>query len=428
MIPGIAMKHFDIEDIQNIASMFTCSIVAANLGFYYLYGQQLHFSILFIIAHFSIDFYFCKPDVKLHHFLMLLSLAFKYNHNISNTDDVILILTCYKTEISTFFYVFKLWMAKFGISNSTLSQINDLCFFMSFFKFRIYDYYVNVIANPWIYTMFEKYTHNDLLENMFLFTSLYGFYFLNIYWFSIMCKILYKQIASNFSKQRLALLTQYITSYIYMYNIPITLYMYSFPLRPAYYFDIIGVVVLSYGCNYYHNNNLDYMSKNSGVIEYTSYEIMKPFFIDKICIHLRSLCLLATGVYGSPIWALFLTVSATCHSVGIITLLNYLYNLKSKGEVVQYAVSENKKEDNLKYLKAEQFLSITNYMVSIPVIIDICIVGIHSESMMHHINLIVTTAWIANILYIQPFYELNHVLLHFSLIVQNIFLCLCNQK
>ena len=57
------MKGFETEDIQNFANIVISTVVSANLVYYYLYGEQLNFSLPFIFAHFITDFFYCKPEV-----------------------------------------------------------------------------------------------------------------------------------------------------------------------------------------------------------------------------------------------------------------------------------------------------------------------------------------------------------------------------
>ena len=51
--------------------------------------------------------------------------------------------TLLKTEISSIFYVLKYWLPK----KSSIYNINLILFYSSFFKFRILDYYYEIIYN-----------------------------------------------------------------------------------------------------------------------------------------------------------------------------------------------------------------------------------------------------------------------------------------
>ena len=100
-----------IEFYQNIVNLFICCLVSANLYYYYYVNESsLYFSFPFILMYFSIDLFFCTIDVKLHHVCACLVILSKYVYKTCLVDDYMVVLTFYKTEISSFFLIFRLFL------------------------------------------------------------------------------------------------------------------------------------------------------------------------------------------------------------------------------------------------------------------------------------------------------------------------------
>jgi hypothetical protein len=418
----MGIEKWAVEDIQNMANLIISSIVSLNLIYYSLYEKYLTFSIPFIFTHFVVDFFYCNLDIKLHHFFGVITILFKIWYQVSEEHSSLLLLTMYKTEISTFFYVFKLFLQKMNLKQSkaiyVLSKINDLCFFISFFKLRIYDYYVNIVSNPAFYlTMENYYIKNMMFRQVFLYTGICGLYFLNVYWFSIMCKIIFKPITSYFDKNNLNILTHQVVSYTYFFNTIVSGYIYSLQPNQCYIFDMIGIFLLGGGSHYYHKKCVKYISKD-GAYEYTSYSIIKPFFVDKVSIHLRSVLCLTTCIYNSDMFSTFLSISIMYHTIAILQLLKYLYSLKKHNEVIYNGNNE----------KTKDFIMTTNFLVMLPVSIDIILVGMNSYLLVNRIHLFSISLLIGIILHVEPFYELTHIAFHLCLIVQSMCISLCNLR
>jgi hypothetical protein len=75
-------------------------------------------------------------------------------------------------------------------------------FYALFTKFRIIDFYQNIIRqNSPIYIVIQNYTPNNMLGSGLLISSSYVLYGLNWYWFSIMNRHVYREIVSIITKQ-----------------------------------------------------------------------------------------------------------------------------------------------------------------------------------------------------------------------------------
>jgi len=404
-----------IELYQNFANLGLCVIVASNILYYSWYNKNLDFSVPVIFTYFVCDLFICKPEIKIHHMLGIAVLAFKMYYRDTIVDDSNVVLALYKTELSTFFYIFKCLMDTYNIKSTILTTMNNSLFFATFFKYRIYDYFFDVIINPITYSVLDTYSGGSRESVFFACGGIYGLYILNIYWFSIMCKILYKPINQYFSVSTFITVSHKILSYSYCVNIPIAYIIYSSNPNVAYLFDMIGIVSLSYGSYYYHQKIVNYYKKH-GDIEYTSYSLMKPFVFDKATIHLRSFLCLTTFVYETDYWFI-LIISAGIHINCLFSLVQYFYYLKKQNEVVVYDL----KSDN-----CIGFLQLTNLLVGGPILMDVLFVALNTNYWINGIELFFITILCFIVLKINSFYEMNHVFVHGLLMLQTFCLCLCN--
>jgi len=403
-----------IELYQNFANLGLCTIISLNLLYWLLYNTSLDVSVPIIFAYFLGDFYFCKPEIKLHHLLGMSILGFKMYHYGEAVDDSIIVSSLYKTEISTFFYIFKLLMETYKIKSKTLTTINNALFFMTFFKYRIYDYYVDVVANPMTYAVFHSYSGDSLLQLSIIHFGVYGLFVLNLYWFTILCKILYKPLNSMFSESTSIPLCHKIVSYFYFSNLGIAYFIYSFSPNEVYIHDIIGILTLSLGRYYYHQR-VAQTYQDTNQLEYTSYSIMKPFVVDKFCIHLRSFLCLTAAFYHSSNWQI-IVLSAIFHTSSFIQLIDYLYDVKQTDNIIVY------------HPKCEQckgFLEATNLFISSPVVMDTLFVALFASYYISGIHLLFTTVACMLLLVVSPFYEMNHIAFHGFLALQTVYLCKC---
>jgi hypothetical protein len=192
----------DMSDIilkyQNL-SLLSISILSTFACIYYnTVNNQATFNFLqTIIGTYSIvDLYYSKSiDFKIHHILTLGLLYYNIVYNVHCSDLHIITYSFIKTEISSIFLILKYYLDK----KSAFYHINNIVFYILFFKLRIYDIYYNVIKyDSQIYTIINKYTPNSYYKSSILIVSCYGLYILNLYWFMLLSKILYKKIVCKY--------------------------------------------------------------------------------------------------------------------------------------------------------------------------------------------------------------------------------------
>jgi hypothetical protein len=110
-----------------------------------------------------------------------------------NDEKLIFINNILSTEISTNFLMIKNLLSKYNIKNKLLNKINNFCFIVSFFYYRIYNYFINIIISKNIYIIIIKNYYNSE-QLFFIFLSIYGLFLLNLYWMFLIIKKLLKLI------------------------------------------------------------------------------------------------------------------------------------------------------------------------------------------------------------------------------------------
>jgi len=406
---------------QNIANFVISIIVCFNLYYYYHVDKNtLNYSIPIIFTHFCIDLFVCKTDMKIHHFLGIVLISFKYIYNIQSDIDSTNILALYKTEISTVFYIIKLWNNDNYLQNTyklpkLIFVVNDLLFFVTFFKFRLFDYYLYSINDRTNYSDYQIYFNYEIIPNLLFFSTAFGYFFLNLYWFLIICKIITKSLIKKLDKKILQNICHRIVSYSFYFNILISSYVYSFDPKQSNIFDVAGITFLSYYSYKYHDAVIDYLSNNQ-MIEYSSYELVLPFIQDKFAIHIRSFgCLLTSSFYNQHLFSMVL-MSSIFHCSSFVSLLFYFYYIKRNNYKIVYNDSKT----------TEYFLTTTNILSIIPIIIDSTIIAYNSHDLIEQINVLFILIAIGMIMKINPFYDLNHIFVHIGLCVQTYIMSNCN--
>ena len=414
-----------IYNIECVANLLLSTVVSVNLYYYYYIDKStLYFSIPLIAIHFVLDIFVCTNDIKLHHLCGLLVIFTKYYYNTLPIHDSSIIILIYNFEITTFFYLFKIWLEPFKKTQNQLLKwmvtTNDIIFFVSFFKIRIFDYYIYAINNPIMYENLYNYVGDRFFDNIVMYSGIYGFFVLNMYWFLIMCKVICKKL---FGEKIMSIETQincqHITSLtlLFMPHVAAYAYYHSSP-NFAYFFDLVGIINLGFFNYKYHNSVKKYIKKNKQ-IDYLSEELFTHYVVDNLSIHLRSFLCVVTSLYEIlPLVSHILVFVASIHCYFFYLFVTKLNNcIKNKEQIVY----NNCKEKN-------EFLSEINNLMSIPITIDTFIVALFSSYYLNAVNLCFVTIFMAFTVFIQPFYEYSHVAFHSGLLLETYFLASCNLR
>ena len=168
----------------------------------------------------------------------------------------------------------------------------------------------------------------------------------------------------------------------------------------------------------YHNSIKKYIEQNNK-IDYISNEILTPYIIDNLSIHLRSFLCVATSLYETwPTTNHILFFAAFIHFYSLQLFVTKLNNCVKNKEQVIYTSCKDKND----------FLSEINSLLTIPIILDTLIISLFSTSYINAINLCFVTVFMAFITFVQPFYEYSHVAFHAGLLLETYFLSWCNLR
>jgi hypothetical protein len=155
-----------------------------------------------------------------------------------------------------------------------------------------------------------------------------------------------------------------------------------------------------------------HLIKNNKIFDITSNELLLPFIYDKYAIQLRSLFALISMLLMKNIYNFYINI--IYHLISLFYFNTTIIQLLFENKKIIYDNSEESK----KIIKKFDLLSI------IPCLLDLIYIIYYSNTIIQKTNLLLVNILIAIILFIKPFYNLNHVLLHILLIIQT--LCLAN--
>lgn len=185
-----------INDYANCVSFGISLITCYALYSYYFYNDLTLISTTVSLVMFqcSYDIFLWHTNSSAIHHLFLLCLgSILYQQNIPIQSCLFLVIPLLYTEISTMFLVMKDWLAQFQLTNSVLFTINNTFFVLTFFTTRIYIFTTYIIYNPETY----QFPLTSLMQSktqLLYFIGIFGLYGLNLYWATIIIKILYKSV------------------------------------------------------------------------------------------------------------------------------------------------------------------------------------------------------------------------------------------
>jgi len=268
----------------------------------------------------------------------------------------------------------------------------------------------------------QPYSLKSPLLTAIMFTSCYGLYILNIYWFYILNKILYKGLTKFFTQMNTDQMCQWLCSYIHMVNIPLAIYLYSQKPNEKYLFDMIGITGLSITSYFYHHDIYKRLSLKQ-ITEYVMPDhIDHTLFIhDSVFIHIRSFLTVFTNFYNHVHFVPFVLVSAMVHLTTYYrTILHLIQGKMTKNK------DESASSDGIKNRCEMDFVSVVNLLSMLPISVDILFIFLNSPVEFGVPFLSVNIA-MALLFVVEPFYKLNHVAFHLLLVAQNYYLCLSHR-
>jgi len=344
-------------------------------------------------------------EIKLHHLFTLFIFFYRFYYNVPDFYTFEIMYPYLKTEISSIFLVFKYWLPK----NTIIYTINDTIFYISFFKLRLYDIYYEVLLNKNVVEMLKMYSSSNILLSSIILLGCYGLYILNVYWFLIMNKVIYKKI-TKFININTEIMNHYLCSYIFFLNVPLAMYIYSYNKNEKYIFDMIGITSLSISSYIYHYDVYNRLkNKQIETHEFPDKENAIIFLNDCSFIQIRSFFTTITSFYDSKYFLAAISISSVCH---IVSFYNCVIN------IIELFIHDDRKKN---------FLQHHNIFNAFTIAVDVILISINSEMEVAVPFLLVNIT--AGLLFIvDPFYKLTHFLFHIFLIMQTYFLCLSHSS
>jgi TLC domain len=181
---------------QHYKDLAVLGICTASLVACILHHTQQNATPIFRVLPFCMSAYFAVDmiatrslEYRIHHTASLGIIFYLYYYRVNTHQVESLIYHFIKTEMSTFFLVFRPYLPK----GTYLYHANNMAFYTTFAKCRILDIYQHVIrpSSP-IYAFIRVYTPNDRVGTTILLGSCYTLYLLNVYWFCVMTRYLFR--------------------------------------------------------------------------------------------------------------------------------------------------------------------------------------------------------------------------------------------
>ena len=383
----------DIFSEKNVKTVMGFIIVNYSL-FVYLYflkEQTTYISLLkslnnLVLKHSITELVTCKKyDVIIHRLSMT---CFCLYYRYTSEDVLVFSSTLLYTEIPTIFYILKEYSKEF----TSLYNANYVLLYLTFFKFKIYDFYT-IIHN---HKEFGLIKHDYVNIAVVL---IYMHYIVNLYWFLLMNKEIYRRLNPVINT---ITIKHKICRYINLVNIPLTICMYSFNPCKRYIYDIVGISVLSVSS--YQFNNDFYNKLKQGSL--SDQEDLNNLLFETVCVHLRCFLSILTSYYHVKNLWLLLVVSGGFHMYSI-----FLSNMN----VVQLYIEGN----------SEVFIKCHNIILAVPVLCDYFLIFMNSPTEIAIPYLLINIMCVL-LIWVKPFGHLNDIVFQTLLVGQTYYYCLSN--
>ena len=426
------------ELFQNIVS-FSVSLYTYVSLYYYWSGEKdietLRNLAWIIIAQCAVDLPLAQNEFILHHILTAAQIGLQlYNLQWPSPIHVqTTILVFLSAELSTVFYVLR------NVSpnkNNFFMRMNDACFIFTFLGTRGYLMYTYVVANETYYNMLHHYAWmvdetRSVFLNIGMTVVLHGitwtFFGLNLYWCTLICKKLAKQLgAKGTTDHDRKIQIQHCESIVKwggVAQLAILLSVYK-NITGAVRLDISGVCFLAITTYGYHSA-LEKLLKITGSdwnINVLRDDVVDSYLMDIIMIHVRVPLYLISLVYqvapnNTGTW-FCMFVCCLLHGWGIIEYLTFIFELFVGSDTF---LLEEPEEGQYKTDIISAFMG---WPIGCSTLFVICM----SSSVEYSAAKATIFVLLCLAIRIRPFYDYNHVYVHALLLVQTWLLCSIPQK
>ncbi len=373
-------------------------------------------------ATFDLLFYKLNYDLIIHHLLVIY--IYFYNHFYSELYDIEYLNKMYELclyfEISSLFMFFQTIHDKLvpikNKNHTILSTILQFLFMTSFYKYRVENFYKEFVLNSdlhnYIKNVCEKSSNPHLCKTL-LYIDYIGFFMLNIYWFSIMIKVLYKKSGLKNILEKIGFtLFENILTYTLLFTSFYMIYFYTIlnNYKTNYIYDIIGTFILGMASmNYHIFYSYFYELKENEYSKNTLYNINYHTIIDQLSIKLRCLLIIYAGFGYSHQFLLSLFLHTIFGSLFVYKSVNNYKSILNEKEIDKKLVND--------YIgKTYQNISLCG---GLTFIIDNIITCTKSNENIFCKYNVLLGILITMGFFVKPFYEINQIYIHILLIIQS---------
>ena len=177
-----------LDDISNFNMIIISTYLSFCIYYNYIYNSSVTILKYYILSDFLL-LTFKKKDMFLHHALVLLLVLYQDIYHIDIEINSFSTIQLYKTEVSSIFLGLSYFFKK-DKNLIILQNISNILFITCFSYFRIYNFYFNIISNPFYFHSVT--TNNTNTQFLYQYTVTYSLFGLNIYWFIRILKIIAK--------------------------------------------------------------------------------------------------------------------------------------------------------------------------------------------------------------------------------------------
>jgi len=378
-------------------------------------------TVLFFV---TIDFFITKKiDIFIHHICIVMFSSFEFLHNANDSPCTSIVTsTLRNTELSSFFLVLLYWIPK---DYKLTSAINNCLFILTFIKYRVYDLFIKIIVNKDVYICMNQFTNGMLIRNIHFYGSIYMLYGLNLYWFAIILKKIYKGLFSKYESYEL---TELILQYSYDLCMPISIYVYFFQTTREqitefalyYYYDVVFISLLALCSGLYHASSYYSILLNGPTFNCAG-EVLWPYILDHLSIRFRTF---------SVVYCNLMIRSTLGHNTKEVLLISSISNIISAVITIIYLtylhVNSKKYSYDLSDKESMRHHYILTLLNGFPIFIATFLMTIGLNNILLTTYIWLVLYCILLISFVKPFYKLNHVILHIALIFQTWILCKIN--
>ena len=275
------------------------------------------------------------------------------------------------------------------------------------------------MLDPEVHKLNRFYLQDSILKNLHFYVGFFGLYAMNLYWFSIMCRKMFKELVVNtrlawintgIFAERVLSWTMFFTVVPFAYIAHNVFERGSMNDKDAAYY-VSGIAALSIASHIYHSKKRRILESDKQVIIYNNVKVdgmsnldndaSIEFFFDAGAIHFKSMMsLIAIG--SDRGWS-----SMILHSVCFLGSFIYA---STRTQIVQNEDKEDK--ENRKHMNVLTACAI------VPSLHDLLCIIYAVDDRIFQMKIAMTIAALGAIMKVKPFYKLNHIAVHLLVVMQ----------